>query len=107
MVKTEDDAEAAPQHPRSTGAAVPTIGTCRMIQIVTNRTAMLSIKWTIGKRATTGGMFTWYLAHFLRFRMSDEDEESNSLESDLIPGFGNLQVDDKNANCGAQGKYSI
>lgn len=37
-------------------------------------------------------------------RMSDEDEESNSLENDPIPNFGNLNVDDKNANCGgAQG----
>lgn len=35
--------------------------------------------------------------------MSDEDEESNSIENDPIPAFGNLQVDDKNANCGAQG----
>lgn len=41
---------------------------------------------------------------YLCFRMSDEDEESNSIESDPIPGFGNIQVDDKNANCGAQGK---
>lgn len=45
--------------------------------------------------------------HYLGFRMSDEDEESNSMESDPIPGFGNLQVDDKNANCGAQGKHAI
>lgn len=37
-------------------------------------------------------------------RMSDEDEESNSLENDPIPNFGNLNVDDNNANCGgAQG----
>ncbi|KAG4067032.1 hypothetical protein HA402_000023 [Bradysia odoriphaga] len=36
-------------------------------------------------------------------RLSDEDDESNSMESDPIPAFGNLQVDDKNANCGAQG----
>lgn len=39
--------------------------------------------------------------------MSDEDEESNSMDSDPIPGFGNLQVDDKNANCGAQGKNML
>lgn len=37
--------------------------------------------------------------------MSDEDEESNSMEFDPIPAFGNLQVDDKNANCGAQGNF--
>lgn len=38
--------------------------------------------------------------------MSDEDEdESNSIESDPLSMFGNLQVnDDKNANCDAQGK---
>lgn len=36
--------------------------------------------------------------------MSDEDEETNSLENDPIAAaFGNLQVDDKNANGGAQG----
>lgn len=36
--------------------------------------------------------------------MSDEEEESVSMDSDPIPTFGNLQViDDKNANCGAQG----
>lgn len=40
-------------------------------------------------------------------RLSDEDDESNSMESDPIPAFGNLQVDDKNANCGAQGKISF
>lgn len=40
-------------------------------------------------------------------RLSDEDDESNSMESDPIPAFGNLQVDDKNANCGAQGKILI
>lgn len=38
-------------------------------------------------------------------RMSDEDEETNSLENDPIAvAFGNLQVDDKNANGGAHGK---
>lgn len=38
--------------------------------------------------------------------MSDEDEETNSLENDPIAvAFGNLQVDDKNANGGAQGRY--
>lgn len=41
---------------------------------------------------------------FVFDRLSDEDDESNSMESDPIPAFGNLQVDDKNANCGAQGK---
>ncbi len=40
-------------------------------------------------------------------RLSDEDDESNSMESDPIPAFGNLQVDDKNANCGAQGKIDF
>lgn len=36
--------------------------------------------------------------------MSEDEEESNSMESDPIPAFGNLQVvDDKNANCGDQG----
>ena len=40
-------------------------------------------------------------------RISDDDEESNSLENDPLPSFGNLQVDDKNANCGAQGKNII
>lgn len=40
-------------------------------------------------------------------RLSDEDDESNSVESDPIPAFGNLQVDDKNANCGAQGKIVL
>lgn len=107
MVKTEYDAEAVPRRPKSTGAVVPTIGTFRMMQtIVTNRTAMLSIKSTIGKGSKTGE-FLQEKTHYLGFRMSDEDEESNSMESDPIPGFGNLQVDDKNANCGAQGKQAI
>lgn len=41
--------------------------------------------------------------------MSDEEEEeSNSMDSDPIPMFNNLQViDDKNANCGAQGKMRL
>lgn len=39
--------------------------------------------------------------------MSDEDDESNSMESDPIPAFGNLQVDDKNANCGEQGGGAV
>lgn len=29
------------------------------------------------------------------------------MESDPIPAFGNLQVDDKNANCGAQGNIHL
>lgn len=37
------------------------------------------------------------------FRASDEDEESASMESELIPRFGSMNFDDKNANCGAQG----
>lgn len=41
-------------------------------------------------------------------RMSDEEEESNSMESDPIPAFDNLQLaDDKNANCGAQGQFHL
>lgn len=39
--------------------------------------------------------------------MSDEDDESNSMESDPLPAFGNLQVDDNNANCGAQGDGAV
>lgn len=40
--------------------------------------------------------------------MSDEDEETNSLENDPIAtAFGNLQVDDKNANGGAHGRYTL
>ncbi|XP_055642383.1 programmed cell death protein 2-like isoform X2 [Toxorhynchites rutilus septentrionalis] len=31
-------------------------------------------------------------------RISDEDDESNSLENDPVPGFGKLRVDEKNAN---------
>lgn len=39
--------------------------------------------------------------------MSEDEEESNSMESDPIPSFGNLHVvDDKNANCGDQGVFS-
>lgn len=37
-------------------------------------------------------------------KVSDEDEESCSLEDSLRSGFGNLSVDDRNANKGAQGK---
>lgn len=33
-------------------------------------------------------------------KISDEDDESNSLENDPVPGFGNLRVDEKNANGG-------
>ncbi|XP_065084659.1 programmed cell death protein 2-like [Ochlerotatus camptorhynchus] len=33
-------------------------------------------------------------------KISDEDEESNSLENDPVPGFGNLRVDERNANGG-------
>lgn len=32
------------------------------------------------------------------FRISDEEDESNSLGSDPLPGFNNLGIDDKNAN---------
>lgn len=39
-------------------------------------------------------------------KLSDEDDESNSMDSDPLPGFENLNVDDKNANCegGAVGR---
>lgn len=37
-------------------------------------------------------------------RISDDEDESNSMENDIIGGFDNLNIDDKNANCGAQGK---
>uniref|UniRef100_A0A336MIW4 CSON002202 protein n=1 Tax=Culicoides sonorensis TaxID=179676 RepID=A0A336MIW4_CULSO len=41
-------------------------------------------------------------------RMSDEDDESNSLGSDpLIPGFNNLGIDDRNANAALAGAYAI
>ncbi|XP_055603152.1 programmed cell death protein 2-like [Uranotaenia lowii] len=33
-------------------------------------------------------------------KISDEDEESNSIENDPVPGFGNLRVDERNANGG-------
>uniref|UniRef100_A0A2M4AV22 Putative programmed cell death protein n=1 Tax=Anopheles triannulatus TaxID=58253 RepID=A0A2M4AV22_9DIPT len=34
-------------------------------------------------------------------KVSDEDDESNSMETDPLPGFGNLHVDERNANaCG-------
>lgn len=36
-------------------------------------------------------------------RISDDEDESNSMENDIIGGFDNLNIDDKNANCGAQG----
>ncbi|XP_058448009.1 programmed cell death protein 2-like [Malaya genurostris] len=37
-------------------------------------------------------------------KVSDEDEESNSIENDLFPGFVNLRVDETNANgAGAKG----
>lgn len=36
-------------------------------------------------------------------RISDDDDESNSMENDIISGLGNINIDDKNANCGAQG----
>lgn len=36
-------------------------------------------------------------------KISDEDEESNSLENDPVPGFGNLRVDERNANGGGGG----
>lgn len=39
-------------------------------------------------------------------RHSDE-EESTSMDNDPIPSFGNLNVDDKNANCGAQGGGAV
>lgn len=40
--------------------------------------------------------------------MSEDEEESNSMESDPIPSFGNLHVvDDKNANCGDQGVFPM
>lgn len=38
-------------------------------------------------------------------RISDDDDESNSMENDIICGLGNVNIDDKNANCGAQGEY--
>lgn len=39
--------------------------------------------------------------------MSDDEDEDNSMD-DPIPMFGNLQViDDRNANCGAQGMLGI
>lgn len=40
--------------------------------------------------------------------VSDDEDESNSMDSDPIPLFGNLQViDDKNANCGEQGEQFV
>lgn len=37
-------------------------------------------------------------------RLSDEDDESCSLEDSIRAGLGNLTVDDRNANKGAFGK---
>lgn len=37
-------------------------------------------------------------------KVSDEDEESCSLEDSLRSGFGNMNIDDRNANNGANGK---
>lgn len=36
------------------------------------------------------------------FRLSDDEDESNSMENDLICALDTLDVDDKNANCGSQ-----
>lgn len=36
-----------------------------------------------------------------------DDDETNSIEYDPIPLFGNLQVDEKNANCGIQGEGAV
>lgn len=40
---------------------------------------------------------------------SDEEDDSNSMENDILSGFGAMQVgDDKNANCaGAQGGVTV
>ncbi|XP_055540972.1 programmed cell death protein 2-like [Wyeomyia smithii] len=45
------------------------------------------------------------IIQYERGKTSDEDEESNSLEeNDPVPGFGNLRVDERNANgAGAKG----
>ncbi|XP_058823919.1 programmed cell death protein 2-like [Topomyia yanbarensis] len=40
------------------------------------------------------------IIQYARSRISDEDEESNSLENDPFPDFANLRVDEKNANGG-------
>lgn len=40
-------------------------------------------------------------------KISDEDEESNSLENDPVPGFGNLRVDERNANGGGGAKGGL
>lgn len=37
------------------------------------------------------------------YKVSDEDEESNSIDNDILPGLGNLRVDDRNANGGGRG----
>lgn len=36
-------------------------------------------------------------------KISDEEEESNSLENDPVPGFGDLRVDERNANADGHG----
>lgn len=41
-------------------------------------------------------------------RMSDEEDESNSIGSDPLPSFNNLGIDDKNANLGKDpGAYAV
>lgn len=41
-------------------------------------------------------------------RVSDEEDESNSIGSDPLPSFNNLGIDDKNANCGKDpGAYAV
>lgn len=44
-----------------------------------------------------------------RMHCSDEEDDSNSMENEILGGIGALQVgDDKNANCaGAQGGYTV
>lgn len=37
------------------------------------------------------------------YRLSDDEDESNSMENDLVCALDSLDVDDRNANCGAQG----
>uniref|UniRef100_A0AAG5CY89 Programmed cell death protein 2 C-terminal domain-containing protein n=1 Tax=Anopheles atroparvus TaxID=41427 RepID=A0AAG5CY89_ANOAO len=39
-------------------------------------------------------------------KVSDEDDESNSMEVEPIPGFENLRVDETNANAGGDGRSS-
>ncbi|XP_053695347.1 programmed cell death protein 2-like isoform X2 [Sabethes cyaneus] len=44
------------------------------------------------------------IIQYERGKTSDEDDESNSLENDPVPGFENLRVDERNANgAGAKG----